>query len=209
SSARDWSPDVCSSDLYAATPNPAASTAPRSHDSSPGSTCHACTTRHRPPRHTIRPHGPAYSRRILTSGGTHAGSTEDTTGLQTEKKRGSAERLPLILPAPRPSKPSPGACGQPRTSHSNPTSTHSGVAPNATQRITCSGTLSRPVRNLSGAPTIRHLAPRTRTGHATGTPATANAPPRPCTTTPTATMPATTGGPTPTPNTPRPTNTPP
>src|SRR5690606_16845787 len=106
SSARDWSPDVCSSDLYAATPNPAASTASRPHDSSPGSTCHARTTLHRPPRHTIRPHGPAYSRRILTSEGTHAGSTEDTTGLQTEKKRGSAERLPLILPA-HTSRPSP------------------------------------------------------------------------------------------------------
>src|SRR5690606_22370634 len=204
SSARDWSPDVCSSDLYAATPNPAASTASRPHDSSPGSTCHACTTRHRPPRHTIRPHGPAYSRRILTSEGTHAGSTEDTTGLQTEKKRGSAEpATPPHSPSPhQPSKPPPGACGQPRTSHSNPTSTHSGVAPNAPQRMTSSTGLSRPVRNLSGAPTIRHLAPRTRTGHASGTPATVNASPSTCTTTPKATMPATTSGPTPNPNTP-------
>lgn len=37
-------------------------------------------------------------------------------------------------------------------------------------RMSRSGTLSRPVRNLSGAPTIRHLAPRTRSGHNKGTP---------------------------------------
>src|SRR5690606_38603958 len=111
---------VCRS--YAATPSPAASTASRPHASSPGSTCHTCTTRHRPPRHTLRPHGPAYSRRLPTSEGTHAGSTEDTTGLQTKKKRGSAEpATPPHSPSPhQPSKPPPDACGQPPNQSQQP-----------------------------------------------------------------------------------------
>src|SRR5690606_2118077 len=96
--------------------SPAASTASRPHASSPGSTCHTCTTRHRPPRHTIRPHGPAYSRRILTSEGTHAGSTEDTTGLQTKKKRGSAEPAAPPHP-PSPQQPQPHLRRRPRRQH--------------------------------------------------------------------------------------------
>src|SRR5690606_26549868 len=122
---------------------------------------------------------------------------------------------PAPTPEPHPTPPngshtrghSPGPCETcaahppPATSRPAP-ATDAGAAPNAASGIPYAGPASRPLRNRSGTPSFRPLAPRARNGHACGTPATVTASASPCTTDPKVTMPATTSGPTPNPNTP-------
>src|SRR5690606_23497328 len=98
---------------------------PRLHHPPPAATAH-----NPPPRTRVRQAQPHLRRHTRRQHRRH----HRPPNREEEGKRRTAPPHP---PSPhQPSKPPPGACGQPRTSHSSPTSTHSGVAPNATQRMT-------------------------------------------------------------------------